>query len=117
MDVLILERDAMVAEVFADALAEEGIEAEIIGDDKDAVAACDPDAPQVVITRINRTQEDLRGKQIVQDMRNRRPRLAAIFMAAVRPAKLGVLGKRETFLAKPVSMAKFVRTVRELLPG
>ena len=51
----------MVAEVFADALADEGIEAEIIGDDKDAVAACEPDAPQVVITRINRMQEDLRG--------------------------------------------------------
>jgi DNA-binding NtrC family response regulator len=117
MDVLIVERDALVAEVFADALAEEGIEAKIIGDDEDAVAACEPDAPQVVITRVNRTQEDLRGKQIVRAMRDRCPRLAAIFMAAVRPAKLNALGKRERFLAKPVSMLKLVRTVRELLPA
>ena len=46
MNVLIVERDTMMAEVFADALAEQGIEAEIIGDDKDAVAACRPDSPQ-----------------------------------------------------------------------
>jgi DNA-binding NtrC family response regulator len=117
MDVLILERDAMIAEVFADALAEEGIEAEIIGDDKAAVAACEPDAPQVVITSINRKQEDLRGCQVVGAMRDRCPRLAVVFMAAVRPTKLHALGKRERFLAKPVSMLKFVRTVRELLPA
>jgi DNA-binding response OmpR family regulator len=51
MDVLIEERDATVAELFADALAEEGIETEIISDDKDANPACEPDTPQVVITR------------------------------------------------------------------
>src|SRR5689334_22658207 len=99
MDVLILERYTMVAEVCADALAEEGIEAKVISDEE-AVAACEPDAPQVVITRINRTQEDLRGCQIVRAMRNRCPRLAAVFMAVVRPAKLGALGLRERFLTK-----------------
>jgi|SRR5689334_22516246 DNA-binding NtrC family response regulator len=117
MNVLIVERDTMMAEVFADALAEQGIEAEIIGDDKDAVAACRPDSPQVVITSINRRQEDLKGCAIVRAMRDRCPRLSAIFMAAVRPARPHVLGKRERFLAKPVSMVQFVRTVRELLPA
>jgi DNA-binding response OmpR family regulator len=117
MDVLIVERDALLAEVFANALAEEGIEAEVIGDDKDAVAACQSDAPQVVITSINRAQEDLRGLQVVRAMRDRCPRLAAVFMAAVRPTKLRALGMRERFLTKPVSLLKFVSTVRELLPA
>jgi hypothetical protein len=74
MDLLIIERDGRVAEVFADALAEDGIEAEIIGDDRDAVAAWEPDAPRA-------------------------------------------LSKPERILAKPVSMLKLVRTVRELLPA
>ena len=42
---------------------------------------------------------------------------AAIFMAAVRPVSLPTLDNCERFLAKPVSMLKLVRTVRELLPA
>ena len=70
----VLERDALLAVVVADALAKEVIKAEVIGVDKDAVAACERDAPQV-ITSINRAQEDLRVLQVVRAMRDRCPGL------------------------------------------
>ena len=54
MTVLIVERDELIADVLATALEEEGIEAAILDDDKIALEACEPEAPQVVITGINR---------------------------------------------------------------
>jgi len=38
-------------------------------------------------------------------------------LRALRPTKLRALGMRERFLTKPVSLLKFVSTVRELLPA
>ena len=117
MNVIIVEGDDLLAEVFASALAEEGIEAEIIADDEAAVAACKPEEPQVIITGINRHREDLQGWRVVRAMRDRSPRMAAVFMAAIWPAKLKALGVRERFLPKPVPLRKFVETVQELLPA
>jgi CheY-like chemotaxis protein len=119
MDVLIVERDELVAEVLATALEEEGIEVAIVDDDKKALEACEPEAPQVVITSINRRREDMAGLVLVHAMRRRCPLLSVIYMAAIWPAQLHrrALGVHDRFVSKPVPLSKLVRTVRELLPA
>ena len=119
MNVLIVERDELIAEVLATALEEEGIEAAIVNDDKIALEACEPEAPQVVITGINRRQDDMAGLQLVRSMRKRCPLLRVIYMAAVWPDQLHrcALGVRDRFVSKPVPLSKLIRTVRELLPA
>jgi DNA-binding NtrC family response regulator len=115
MDVLIVEQNKLLAELLADALADEGIEAAVVPDDDEALAACQPDMPQVVVTGINRRRDDMRGLQFGRAIRNRCPLLAVIYMAALWPAPL-VLDTHERFLAKPMAMQTLVQTVRELLP-
>jgi DNA-binding response OmpR family regulator len=117
MKVLIVEGDELLAEVFATALADEGIQSEIIANDETAVSACAQDEAQVVITSINRAREDMAGWRLVRTMRCRCPRMAVVFMAALWPIQLRALGCRERFLSKPVHIAKFVGTVKELLPA
>ena len=109
MNVLIVERDELVAEVLATALEEEGIEVAIVDDDKKALETCEPEAPQ----------EDMAGLVLVHAMRRRCPLLRVIYMAAIWPAQLHrcALGVRDRFVSKPVPLSKLVRTVRELLPA
>jgi hypothetical protein len=54
MDVLIVERDELIAEVFAAALAEGGITSEITADDEQAMDACHDSSTRVMITGISR---------------------------------------------------------------
>ena len=54
-----VERNELLAEVFADALAADGIEAAVVTDDEEALAACQPDMPRVVVTGINRRRDDM----------------------------------------------------------
>jgi DNA-binding NtrC family response regulator len=115
MDVLIVEQNELLATVLADALADEGIDAAVVPDDEEALTACQPDMPQVVVTGINRRRDDMRGLQFGRAIRSCCPLLAIIYMAALWPAQLA-LDKRERFLAKPMVMAALIRTVRELLP-
>jgi DNA-binding NtrC family response regulator len=119
MKVLIVEREELVAEVLANALAESGIESATVRGDREAISACELDAPQLVITSINRQPEDMQGLQLVRAMRKRRPLLRAIYLAALWPARLHqyALDFHERFLPKPVPMTRFVQTVRELLPA
>jgi DNA-binding NtrC family response regulator len=118
MNVLIVERDELVAELLATTLADEGIDAAIVNDDNKAIEACEH-VPQLVITSLNRRHEDLAGFRLVRAMRARCPRLGAIYMAGLWPVRLprNALGQRERFLQKPVPLTKLVRTVRELLPA
>jgi DNA-binding response OmpR family regulator len=106
MNVLIIERDELLAEVIATALTDRGIGAKIIQDDTKAIEACEPDSPDVVITSINRGSEDMGGLALVRAMRSRCPLIGAIYMAAIWPARLhsGALGLRERFLQKPVPL-------------
>ena len=115
MDVLIVEQNELLAAVLADALADEGIAAAVVPDDEEALAACQPDMPQVVVTGINRRRDDMRGLQFGRAIRNRCPLLAVIYMAALFPTQ-AALNKHERFLAKPMAMETLVQTVRELLP-
>jgi DNA-binding NtrC family response regulator len=106
-------------EVLANALAESGIESATVRGDREAISACELDAPQLVITSINRQSEDMQELQLVRAMRKRRPLLRAIYLAALWPARLHqyALDFHERFLPKPVPMTRFVQTVRELLPA
>ena len=115
MDVLIVERDQMVAEVLADALADVGITA----DEDQAIAGCHDSETRVVITGINRRGEDIKGMEFGRAMRARCPFLTVIYLAALWPVTLSrrALNARERFLSKPVPLAKLVSTVRELLPA
>jgi DNA-binding NtrC family response regulator len=116
MDVLILERDKLIAEIFADALAGVGITTEITADDDQAM---DTRHDSSIRVGINRRGEDMKGMQFGRAMRARCPWLAVIYMAALWPANLKrcALDVRERFLSKPVSMENLVRTVRELFPA
>jgi hypothetical protein len=71
MDVLIVERDPMVAEVLADALADVGIIADITADDDQVIAGCRDSEARVVITWINRRDEDIKGMTFGRAMRDR----------------------------------------------
>jgi DNA-binding NtrC family response regulator len=115
MDVLIVERNELLAGVLLDALAVEGIEAAIVPDDEEALATCQPDMAQVVVTGINRRRDDMRGLQFGRAIRNRCPLLAVIYMAALLPPQLA-LNVHERFLVKPMAMETLVQTVRDLLP-
>jgi DNA-binding NtrC family response regulator len=119
MDVLIVERDSMVAEVFADALADVGISAEITADEDRAIAGCHDSSARVVITGINRRGEDTKGMQFGRAIRARCPALSVVYLAALWPLALNrrALDAKERFLSKPVHVAKLVSTVRELLPA
>jgi DNA-binding response OmpR family regulator len=61
MDVLIIERDDLIAAVLADSLAEDGVEVAVLHDDKEALTLPQQSAPRVVITGMNRRGEDMRG--------------------------------------------------------
>ena len=119
MDVLIVERDPMVAEVLADALADVGITADITADEDQAIAGCHNSGAHVVITGMNRRGEDIKGMQFGRAMRARCPFLSVVYLAALWPVMLSrrALDRRERFLAKPVHVANLVNTVRELLPA
>ena len=88
MDVLIIERDKLLAQILADALSDASLDVTIVTDDRNAVACCEHDVPGIVITSINRHGEDMAGLQLVRAMRRRWPRLSAVYMAAFWPAQL-----------------------------
>jgi DNA-binding response OmpR family regulator len=117
MDVLIVERDELIASMLTDALDGEGISVAVLPDEA-ALMLTPDEAPRVVITGMNRTHtEDLRGLKLVTAMRRKWPHLCAIYLAALWPARLScrALAARERFLAKPVRLAAMIRAVRELL--
>ena len=119
MDVLIVEREELLAEILAEALREEGFHVTVAADDKTAIECCEQDVPAVVITGMNRRGEDMAGLHLVRAMRRRWPWLGAIYMAAFWPAQLHrcSLALHERFLRKPTPVEKFVQVVRELLPA
>jgi DNA-binding NtrC family response regulator len=88
MIVLIVERDAFTVEIFSDALAEDGVTAEITADDEQAIDACHDSSTRVMITGINRHGEDMKSMQFGRAMRARGPLLAVIYLAALWPVKL-----------------------------
>ena len=116
---LIVERDPMVAEVLADALADVGITADITADEDQAIADCHGSGARVVITGINRRGEDMKGMQFGRAIRARCPFLSVVYLAALWPVAMSrrALGVRERFLSKPVHVTKLASTVRELLPA
>jgi CheY-like chemotaxis protein len=117
MDVLIVERDGLVAEVIADALADDGITATVVPDEQGALAIPAEEALRVVITGMNRSGEDMKGLAAARMLRARWPALGVIFMAALWPALLSrnALSGRDRFLSKPVKLTHMTHTVRELL--
>src|SRR5579872_6712023 len=117
MDVLIVERDELVRSVLAETVDAVCIPATVAADE-DALKLPSSDAPQLVITGINRGRdEDLRGLEMVATLRRKWPQLCAIYLAALWPARLRreKLAAGERFLTKPVSLSHMIRTVRELL--
>lgn len=117
MDVLIVERDGLIAEVIADALVDDGITAAVVSHEQRALAIPVQEAPRVAIIRMNRSGEDMQGLSAACMLRAQWPALAVIFMAALWPARLfrNALAGRDRFLTKPVRLARLTHTVRELL--
>jgi DNA-binding response OmpR family regulator len=69
MDVLIVERDELFAEVLSDALSADGISVAIVPNEEEAMRACRDGSPRVVITGINRRSEDMKGLYFARAMR------------------------------------------------
>lgn len=117
MDVLIVERDDLIAEVIAGALAEDGISAAVVPTEQDATRIAQDDSPRVIITGMNRRLEDMAGMEAARSLCSRWSCPGIIYMAALWPARLRreALTARERFLPKPVSMSEMIQTVRELL--
>ena len=61
MDVLIVERDELIAEVLSDALSADGISVAIVQNEEEAMRTCRDGSPRVVITGINRRSEVYEG--------------------------------------------------------
>jgi DNA-binding response OmpR family regulator len=115
MDVLIVERDELLGSILTDALDGEGISA-VVASDEEALKLPPDDAPQVVITGMNRGHdEDLTGLTLVATMRRKWSGVCAIYLATLWPARLASLAASERFLAKPVHLGAMVQAVRELL--
>jgi DNA-binding response OmpR family regulator len=117
MDVLVIERDELVGDMLAETLDVEGISTQVTSDDE-AFRLPVENAPQLVITGINRGHdEDLRGLKLMSAMRRKWPQICVIYLSALWPVCLRheMLGARGRFLTKPVRLPQLVRTVRELL--
>jgi DNA-binding NtrC family response regulator len=117
MDVLIVERDELVGGVIADALAIDGIFAKVVSDKEEALSVTVNDVPRVVITGINRSDEDMKGLEIGRDMHARWPSLAVVYlavvyMAALWPVRLKRLCLYERFHTKPVHMRSLIQAAR-----
>jgi DNA-binding response OmpR family regulator len=117
MDVLIVERDELLAEVIAAALIDDGITVTVVSDEQRALAIFAETGPHVVITGMNRSNEDMKGLAAAHTLRARWPAVGVVFMAALWPARLcrNALSARDRFLTKPVRMATMTHAVRELL--
>ena len=63
MDVLIVERDELVAEILVDALTDDGLTASVVRTEQDAAGLPEDDLPSVVITGMNRSAEDMKGME------------------------------------------------------
>jgi DNA-binding response OmpR family regulator len=118
MDVLIVEHDELMGAVLAETFNAEGISA-TVASDEEALKLPPDDAPQLVITAINRGHnEDLTGLKVVSALRRKWPQLCVIYLAALWPACLRreMLAKgSERFLTKPVRLAQMIQSVREML--
>ena len=114
---LIVEIDDLIAASLVEALADVDIVAEVVPGENEAMAKCHDDCPKVVVTGINRQAEDMEGLRLARAMRARCPGIAAIYMAALWPVKLGrnSLGGWERFINKPLGIENLSGTVRELL--
>jgi DNA-binding response OmpR family regulator len=117
MDALIMERDELVGSMLVDMLDDEKISAAVLADEE-ALRLPPDQPPRLVITDMNRTYtEDLRGLVLVSALRRKWPRLRAIYLAAVWPARLSkALIARDRFLSKPFDLAAMISAVRQLLP-
>jgi hypothetical protein len=95
----------------------EGISASVASDEE-ALKLPLGDAPQVVITGLNRGHdEDLTGLKVISAIRSKWPQICVLYLAALWPARLHreVLTVRERLLTKPVRLGQVIRIVRELL--
>jgi DNA-binding response OmpR family regulator len=117
MDVLIVERDELVGAALADMLDAEGMSVSVASDEE-ALKLPLGDAPQVVITGLNRGHdEDLTGLKVISAIRGKWPQICVLYLAALWPARLRreTLTRRERFLTKPVRLGQMTRIVREFL--
>ena len=117
MDVLIIERDELVRSVLAETLDAEGISA-TGASDEEALKLPSNDAPQMVITGINRGHdEDLTG---LRSGCGPASKMAAALRRLSRRAVAGALaprnvGRRRALSHQTGSLSQMIRTVRELL--
>ena len=80
MEVLIIERDALIGDLLVDTLGSEGVSV-AVASDEDALKLLASNVPRVVITSINRVHdEDMAGPRLVAVMRRSWPQRCAVYL-------------------------------------
>ena len=126
MDVLLIEDDALIREVLAEALNEVGLrvlempdgEALFSPDGPDTAMAAPPTTspPRVVVTDVDLGIGRRSGIEVAARARHSWPGVGVVFITG-RPSNLNghALGQRDRFLPKPFPSASLVQAVAGLL--
>ena len=120
-DVLVVEGEALVRRMVAEALRDAGLrvaEADSADAALRAVDAAPERTPDVLVTALRPGPGALDGRALAAELRRRAPDVGVIYLAA-RPADLAeddAQDARERFLPKPFEPARLARLVCDLAP-
>ena len=116
MDVLVVDDEALVREVVAEGLADEGLAVVEAPSAEDALALTEAaGAPDLVVTDIELGQ-GMDGLALAEEVHRRWPDAGVVIMTG-NPAgvQAHTFGEQERFLTKPFGCARLVTAVRELM--
>lgn len=116
MDVLVVDDEAMVREIVAESLFDDGLRVtEAVSAEQALKIAGSSGAPEVLVTDVN-LGTGMDGLQLAEEVRRRWPSAGVVIMTG-NPAYVGTrpLEEGERFLTKPFGPARMVTAVRELM--
>ncbi|MBL6454536.1 response regulator [Belnapia sp. T6] len=116
MDVLLVEDEALVREIVAEGLYDDGLAVVEAASAEQALAMTETaGAPDVVVTDVN-LGTGMSGLALAEEVHRRWPEAGVVIMTG-NPAgvQAHTFGEQERFLTKPFGNARLVSAVRELM--
>jgi DNA-binding NtrC family response regulator len=116
MDVLVVEDEALVREIVAEGLSDDGLAVADAATAEQALALAETaGAPDVVVTDVE-LGRGMDGLALAGEVHRRWPGAGVVIMTGNPAAMNGhALGEQERFLAKPFGNGRLVSAVRELM--